>query len=256
MKVITVANQKGGIGKTTTAAILAYLLSLYNYRVLGIDMDSQGNFSELFSGRDSEYWKGKSVLTAMLKGEARPYIVHVRQNIDLLPAEDDLALLTEHLVASGLQPKPRILSLKNALINEQDNYDFAIIDTPPALGPHTLCALAASTGAIVMAETSRFCVSAVKRFITTLESVRVEVNAELRLVGILAAMIDSRRIDNKSILEMLRTSYGKTVFAGVIKRNAATGRLPLGRFEEDNDELSAAVKQYIPVVKEVLERVG
>ena len=107
-----------------------------------------------------------------------------------------------------------------------------------------------------MAETSRFCVSAVKRFITTLESVRVEVNAELRLVGILAAMIDSRRIDNKSILEMLRTSYGKTVFAGVIKRNAATGRLPLGRFEEDNDELSAAVKQYIPVVKEVLERVG
>lgn len=263
--VITVAVQKGGSGKSTTAGVMAHLLSK-DAKVLVVDMDSQGNCSELVTGvPDLEVFRGETILEALKEGDVRPYIKQVHSNLHVVPADDFLATFTRWLYIDFMQEVKDgqreagniVLILKNALQPVLDYYDYIIIDTPPALGEQTLNALAASDYVVIMFETSKFCFSAIKNFLGTVENVQERVNPGLKVAGILRSIIDNRRKDAKEFLDLVVEEYGSycPVFNTVINRTAAVGRLSLTGFS-NNPEIRQVEQEYEPFVKELLQSVG
>lgn len=249
-KVISFAIQKGGAAKTTTTGIVTHLLGR-EYKVLCCDLDSQGNLTEFLTQQDVYEFHGNTVLEAMQERNAEPYIQHVTDNIDILTADDLLATFSRWLYTE--YHGNRSLVLKEALESVKDQYDYILIDTPPALGDHTINALAASDSVVILFEPSKFCYSAVGRFLETVEHVQNLVNPGLKAAGILTAIIDKRRSDGKVLLEFLSEEYPELVFDTVITRKATTGRLSIEGFT-DNPELEDAIEPYIPFVKELLAR--
>ena len=258
-KVVTVGLQKGGVGKTTSAAIISYLLSL-EHKVLAIDMDTQGNLSEMFLQTDiqrliqNRQIKG-TILEALIEQNATPYIIPFSSQLDLLVATDELAILPRYIYENIPQGE-RALLLCKILTSLQDIYDYIIIDTPPALTETTLNALGASNGVLVLFECSLFARSALDRFFDTIGTTQ-QINPKLKVLGILPTMIEQRRADPKLLLESLKTDnfYGQFVLPMIIKRKATIGRLPIYGFKE-NRELLSACEPYIAVVKELIERVN
>lgn len=253
-KVITFGIQKGGSSKTTTSGVVAYLLS-QNYRVLAVDVDSQGNLTELLTQQDIYDFHQKTVFEALQIQDARPFIHKINENLHILPAEDHIARFASWLY----DPKNpyrgnRSLVLMETLADVQDDYDYIIIDTPPALGEQTVNALAAANVVVAMFEASKFCYSALGRFLETCIHVQDKVNREMKIAGILRCMIDVRRTDNKALIELVEEEYEDLCFKTVITRTAATGRLSINGFE-GNAELKAAVAQYVDFVEELMERV-
>lgn len=250
-KTITFGIQKGGSAKTTSSGIVAYLLS-QKYRVLAVDLDSQGNLTELLTLQDIYNFSGRTVLEALKARDARNYIHRINDSLHILTAEDLLATFPRYLYTEFRGN--RSLVLRETLETVQENYDFIILDTPPALGDQTINALSASDAVVIMFETSKFCYSALSRFLETIMHVQDRVNPELKIAGILRTMIDSRRTDAKALLELVEEEYGDMVFQTIIHRKAATGRLSIQGFF-DNPELSQAVDQYRNFVTELMDRV-
>lgn len=250
-KVITFGIQKGGAAKTTSSGITAYLLS-QQYRVLAVDLDSQGNLTELLTQQDIYDFHGRTVLEAMKKREASTYIHRITETLHILTAEDHLATFSRWLYSEYKGNKSLVLF--ETLKSVQDMYDFIIIDTPPALGDQTINALAASDAVVAMFETSKFCYSALSRFLETVGHVQEKVNSNVNVAGVLCSMIDSRRIDNKALLELAEEEYGPLCFSTVIQRKAATGRISIHGFV-DNPEIKQATEQYKSFVGELMQRV-
>lgn len=250
---ITIGIQKGGSAKTTTSGVLSYLLSEeHNYKVLAVDMDSQGNLTEMITQQDVETFRERSILEALQEQNPKEYIYPYSQNLHLLPAEDLLATFSRWLYIDykGLNHS---LVLKSTLDKVKDQYDFIIIDTPPALGDQTINALFASDYVVTMFETGQFCYSALSRFFETIEAVQKR-KSDLKVAGILCSMIDNRRSDNQEYLKLVQEEYGNITFQTVIQRRAATGRLAVFGFH-DNKELDQAVEQYREFTKELIDRV-
>lgn len=250
-KTIVFSVQKGGSAKTTSAGIVSYLLSR-SFRTLAVDLDAQGNLTELLTGRDIYDFHGRTVLEALKDGNAKPYIHHALDNLDILTADDLLATFSRWLYTD--YKGNRSLVLQEVLRPLQASYDYIIIDTPPALGDQTINALGAADAVVVMFEPSRFCYSAIGRFLETVVHVQERVNPELKVAGILSSIIDKRRTDSKALMELLSEEYKDLIFETVITRKAATGRLSIEGFV-DNPEINDAVEQYVPFVEELLKRV-
>ena len=250
-KVISFGIQKGGSSKTTTSGVTAHLLSR-QYKVLAIDMDSQGNLTEFIGRKDVTYFSGQTILEAMQTGDVTSYIYEITDNLHLVPADDLLATFSRWLYNDHRGNKTNVL--RETLKPVMDQYDYIILDTPPALGDLTINALAASDRVVAMFEASIFCYSALGRFLETCWHVREKVNPDLAIAGILRGLIDARRTDNKALISQVAETYGELCFDTVLTRNAAAGRLPLVGFE-NNNELGRAVAQYERFVEELLERV-
>lgn len=249
-KIITFGIQKGGAAKTTSTGVAAYLLHQDGYRVLCVDLDSQGNLTELLTLTDVQEFRGRTSLEALKELDPRPYIIGVKENLHLLPAEDLLATFSRWLYTEYRGATPPALMLKATLEKVQDLYDYILIDTPPALSDITMNALVASDLVVPLFESSKFCYSAIQRFLETVEEVAEVANPKLRIAGILRTMIDNRRSDNKQLIELMASEYPELVFETVIKRRAATGRLGVEGFFE-NKEVGDAVQQYRPFIEEL-----
>ncbi|MBU8908245.1 ParA family protein [Desertibacillus haloalkaliphilus] len=252
-KIITVGLQKGGVSKTTTSGILSYILS-QNHNVLAIDMDSQGNLSQFLSDVDDvfEEFEDQTVLEGIKSGDVRPFIHKLSDTMHLLPANDYLATISQFLYRK-YEGNPS-LALKQSLQPVMDDYDYIIIDTPPSLSEQTINALSASTHVLIVTEASQFSFRAIDRFLDMVEGVKERTNPDLKELGILRTLNDSRRTDSKAIVEIIAEEYDDLCFDTIIQRRAATGRLAVYGFF-DNPELSQAIKQYKNFVKEVIERV-
>lgn len=251
-KIISFGIQKGGSSKTTTSGVVSYLLSR-EYKVLAIDMDSQGNLTEFLARRDVVDFSGRTVLEAMKEQDATNYIYKVSDMLHLMAADDLLATFSRWLY-SDCVGKDRSKILSDTLKPVIDAYDYIIIDTPPALGDLTVNSLVASDYVVAMFEASIFCYSALGRFLETCWHVRERANPTLTVAGILRGMIDARRTDNKALISQVEETYGEMCFDIILKRNAAAGRLPITGFE-GNNELDQAVSQYEEFLKELLKRV-
>lgn len=255
-KVITFGVQKGGSGKTTSAGVSAWLLS-QDKKVLAVDLDSQGNLTELLTQQDIYDFTGRTILEAMKEQNAEPYIHRITDNLHIITAEDLLATLPRWVYREYERQNPAgnpSLILKETLASVRDDYDYIIIDTPPALGDQTINALAASDAVVALFESSKFCYSALERFIETIVHIQSQLNPDLQIAGILRVMIDSRRIDNKALIDLVEQEYEGLTFETVIQRKAATGRLSINGFFE-NAELKQAVEPYQGFLKELLDRV-
>lgn len=250
-KVITFSLQKGGVGKSTTSTLTAFLLSQQGYKVLALDLDGQGNLTQIISDNDDlTVFQGQTILEGMKENNLRPYIRMVSETLHYIPTDDYLVLLEHH--DGGDIPRNELLIA--ALVDVLDEYDYVIIDTPPNLGAQTLNALIASDYVVIMFETSKLAYNAIPRFMTTIQSVQETANANLKIAGILPTLSDARRSDNKELLELIKDDYPDLVFDTVISRRAAVGRIPVyGLY--NNPEIKQATTQHAKFVKELIERV-
>ncbi|PAO69917.1 hypothetical protein CIK44_04150 [Bacillus sp. X2(2017)] len=254
-KIITFGISKGGCSKSTTSGITARLLS-EEKRVLCIDMDGQGNLTSFLTGEYDicSVFENRTVLEAIIEGNAKPYILRLTENLHLIPSNDFLATLPRIM----FQEKKGLDALSKVLEPVLDSYDYIIIDTPPNLGEQTVLSLStyspAGSYAVIMFDGSMFCYYAIQKFIDIVEEAKRRHNPKLEVAGILFAIIDARAKENDSMVELIDEDYEGKRFSTIIRRKAATRRLPINGFEE-NKELNSALEFYIPFVKELEERV-
>ena len=258
---ITMGIQKGGCGKSTTVGILSHLLKEDGYRVLSIDMDSQGNLTELLSGQPSNEFVGKSILEAMQQNNVKDYIIPISEDLHLLPATNFLATLPRWIY-TGKTYQGEIIRYKgnpslilDTVLNQVRNqYDFIIIDTPPSLSEQTTNALCASEYVLVLFECSNWCYSAIPNFMDSVVSANQFGKRDTKVLGILRTMNDTRRNDSKAFNEMIEEDYPLEVFKTIITRKAPIGRLALYGFNQ-NVELKKALDPYKNFYRELIKRV-
>lgn len=249
--VITYSLQKGGVGKTTTCGLSAFLLSEMGYKVLAIDMDSQGNLTQLVSGFDDlEPFYQETIKEALEFGDVNPFIKIASEDLHYVAADDYLVLIADY---KGPILKTNLL--KNAIEKVKDEYDFILVDTPPNLSIQTINSLIASDYVVIMFETAKFSYNAIPRFMDSITGARENGNPDLKIAGILATLSDSRRNDNKELLELINEEYRDLVFKTTIPRRAAIGRLSIYGFF-DNPELRQATEVHREFIKELIARVA
>jgi chromosome partitioning protein len=273
-KVITFGIQKGGSGKTSTSSITAYLLAEAGYKILAIDMDSQGNMTELLTLTPCKEFKGISTAEALEDEDLTGRIIEFPEipNLHLVPANDDLAAFPDYALLNFLDldemgrvqydddGRVRLLPevnfiLKRTIDKVKDQYHFVIIDTPPNLSRTTINALSASDEVVVIFETAKFCYNAIENFMDTIQIVQERVNPELHIAGILPNLVDLRVGDSKEYIKKARDDYGDLVFKNTILRRASVGRIPDTGFIRDR-KLFEDLDQYTEFIKELLERVN
>ena len=217
-----VANQKGGVGKTTTAVNLSAALALLHQRVLLIDLDPQGNAT---TGSGVSKDSLTETIYPLLFGEAtfEQVVLHCDEaGYDLLPANRELAGAEVELV----QLSNRDERLKNILKNQKDNYDFIIIDCPPSLSMLTINALCCAVGVIVPMQCEYFAMEGLTDLVGSMKRIQAAKNPDLTLIGLLRVMFDPRVTLQQQVSEQLKEYFGDKVFKTVIPRNVRLAEAP------------------------------
>jgi chromosome partitioning protein len=256
-RVIAIANQKGGVGKTTTAVNLGASLAAAEKRTLVIDCDPQANTtSALGFPKDPAR---RTLYQAIILDEPIERIVIDAQmeSLYLLPSDKNLAGAAVELVST----EQREYKLKNAIRGIRDKYDFVLIDCPPALDLLTLNALAAADAVLVPIQCEYLALEGVSEMIDTLMRLRRTINPSLAIEGILLTMYDDRTTLSKQVSADLRSFFGSQVFEAVIPRNVRLAEAPShGLPVMFYDIHSKGAESYIQLAKEVItnaqKRVG
>jgi chromosome partitioning protein len=219
--ILAVANQKGGVGKTTTAVNLAAALALEKKRTLLVDCDSQGSAS---SGVGVQQAHAPTVYDLLI-GSAKVYdaLRHTDlAELDLLPANRDLAGAEVELV----DQVNRQSRLASGLAPLRGGYEFIVIDCPPSLGMLTLNALCAADAVLVPLQCEYYALEGLSALLATLDRVRAAYNPGLRLQGILLTMFDARTTLSRQVAEEVRRHFGEAVFDSVVPRSVRLGESP------------------------------
>lgn len=249
-KIIAVANQKGGVGKTTTSVNLAAGLAVEEKRVLLVDADPQGNATSGSGIARSQ--SRKTLYHAIVLGEKLESIVLPTELplLWVLPADRNLAGAEVELVeADGREYK-----LKSILETVKNDYDFIIIDCPPSLGLLTLNGLTAADSLLVPIQCEYFALEGVTELFDTLARLRRGLNPQLIIEGLLLTMYDERTNLSAAVAQDLRDFYGRQVFETVIPRNVRLAEAPsYGKPIILYDIRSRGAESYIQLAKEILK---
>lgn len=244
--VITIANHKGGVGKTTSTASIAAALALRGKRVLAIDLDAQQNLSfTLTLDEDPEV----SIYDSLVKDTPLP-IIPVRENLDLVPASLELARaeidLSTKIAREGL--------LKTLLEDHIENYDFVLIDCPPSLGIITTNAMVASSQLFIPLTAEALPLKGLTMLDDVVNEVKRRVNPNLSLGGVFFTRFNNRKL-NKEVVEAINTRYGNKVFRTKIRENITLAEMPLtGQTIFEYDPRSNGAKDYNDLADEIIER--
>jgi chromosome partitioning protein len=252
-KILGVVNQKGGVGKTTTAINLAACLALEGINILLVDCDPQANAS---SGLGFQRDDNRHSIYDVLMGDSPAEQVILRTEIDhlwLLPGSKNLTGANVELASAN----DRALRLRQALAPVQEHFDLVILDCPPALDLLTLNALAAANTLLVPMQAEYFALEGVSELISTLERVRAAFNPHLTIEGVLLTMYDDRTNLAQQVTETLREYFRELLFRTVIPRNVRLAEAPShGKPVALYDPRSRGTEAYFELAGEYLARNG
>lgn len=251
-KIISFANQKGGVGKTTSCVNIASSLGVLGFKVLIIDLDPQGNTtSGVGISKKGLKATTKELLTGELSAEEiiqeTPY-----KNLYVIPTNTALAGAEFELFDID-EPEFRI---KNGLSAVKDNYDYILIDCPPSLGMLTINAFAASDGVVVPMQCEFYALEGLSQLMITINRIKRMYNPDLAITGILITMYNSRLLLSMQVISELEKHYNDKIFRTRISRNVKLTEAPgFGRPVYYHDKSSKGSKEYLDVAKELATRI-
>jgi len=250
--IIVIANQKGGVGKTTTAINLSAACAMEGKRVLLIDLDPQGNSSLSFIASEEIGGSAYEFFTET-KQAWKDFIYETKiQNLQIIPARINLAKLESKLVGDF----DAIFRLRDRIEQIKPAYDLVIIDTPPTLGLITVNALVAASHVLIPIQSSYFALEGTDDLLETIEKVRARPNPELDLLGVLVTLFDKRTALSKDVEAHIRKVFGKKAFKTIITRSVRLEESPAHKeaiFSYAPN--SSGAIEYKKLSKEVLTRV-
>ena len=254
MKTIALANQKGGVGKSTTAASLGIGLSRQGKKVLLIDADAQGNLTQLLGWAQPDELSptladlmGK-IITDQPITPGEGILVH-REGVHLLPANIELSAMEVTLVNT----MSRETVLKQYLSSVSDQYDFALIDCMPSLGMLTINALTAADSVIIPVQADYLPARGLEQLLKTVARVKRQLNPKLEVDGILLTMVDNRTVFSREMCQKVRQNYGTRVLMSEIPRSVRAAEISaVGKSIYEYDPNGKATQAYEKLTKEVL----
>ena len=250
-KIVAIANQKGGVGKTTTCINLAASMAATKRKVLVIDLDPQGN-ATMASGVD-KYQVDATAYELLVEDVPFDEVVcrKTSGNYDLIAANGDVTAAEIKL----MEVFAREVRLKNALASVRDNYDFIFIDCPPSLNLLTINAMAAADSVLVPMQCEYFALEGLTALMDTISKLAAVVNENLKIEGLLRTMYDPRNRVSNEVSDQLKKHFGNKVYRTVIPRNVRLAEAPShGKPAMYYDKYSAGAKAYLALAGEMLRR--
>jgi len=251
MRTIAVINQKGGVGKTTTAINVAAYMAKVGKRVLIVDLDPQGNAT---SGVGIDKRSPRASLYECLNGDNQiaDCITETAQaNMYIVPASADLAALELELAGK----EDRDQRLKNVLATL--DFDVILIDCPPSLGILTINALVASDQVLIPVQTEFYALEGLAQLVDVIQRVRASMNPDLELLGVVLTMYDNRTSLAEQVVAEVEKHFGDKVFATRIPRNVRLAEAPsFGKTIAEHDKWSKGARAYKQLTKEILGRIS
>ncbi len=252
-KIVSIVNQKGGVGKTTTAVNLSAIIGALGFKTLIVDIDPQGNATSGFGFNKREI--NLSSYDVIINGtDAEDVIIRTKyKNVDILPANMNLAGAELELVDAARRES----RLKTALALVKENYDFIILDCPPALGLITLNALCASDSILVPIQCEYYALEGLSQLMSTVRQVKRLYNPLIEMEGVLLTMYDGRLNLTQQVVSEVKRFFPKKVFASVIPRNVRLSEAPsFGEPVYYYDRSSRGSDAYVEFTLEFLRNNG
>lgn len=250
-KIIAIANQKGGVGKTTTSVNLAASLGVLEKKVLLIDADPQANATSGLGIDVEGVEKGTYQLLEHTASAKEVIITTQSPNVDIIPSHIDLVAIEIELV----DKEERESMLKKAILSLKDDYDYILIDCAPSLGLLTLNALTAADSVLIPIQCEYFALEGLGKLLNTIKSVQKIHNAALDIEGLLLTMYDSRLRLSNQVVEEVKKHFDEMVFQTIIQRNVRLSEAPsYGESIISYDAGSKGANNYLSLANELIEK--
>ena len=251
---IMIAIQKGGCGKSTTTSVIAEILATSGDKVLVIDLDSQGNATQMLTQKSIYEFSGNTVLEALKALDPNPYIYGVKENLHLIPAEDELATFSRWLYANERATAPEDI-LHSLIENLDEDYDFVLMDCPPNIGDIVINATRCADYIFIPVQPEPFAMDALDRFIRFIKGAQESGYTNAQIIGIVYTMIDGRSATQKAIMQAIKSNYKNSVFSSEVRLRAKIKDYALLGVQMERKSDMQALEDYIKVTEELISRV-